>query len=84
MTRLVVHVERLVLRGFATEDHVAIGESLRAELERQLAEAGIARRFEANGDVSRMLAGTVRIGHRTTPQHIGRRVAKSIGAGVNK
>ena len=44
MTRVIVHVERLVLNGYRPDDRHAIAEALQAELVRLLStEGGVAR-----------------------------------------
>jgi hypothetical protein len=45
MTRLVVHIDRLVLHGVAPSQRMAVAQALQQELQRQLAEPGALERW---------------------------------------
>ncbi|MCE2945586.1 MAG: hypothetical protein ACK515_23265 [bacterium] len=47
MTRLVVHIDRLVLHGVAPSDRAALARALQQELQQQLAEPGALQRWTA-------------------------------------
>jgi len=78
MKRVVVHIDRLVLKGFPHEDHLAISSGLRTELERLLAEPRAVARLTNGGDTQRLQAGKVGVEHATTPQSVGTQAARGI------
>ncbi len=82
MKRVVLHIDRLELRGFAAGDVAAVSAGLRAELQSRLGgDAAIAAlsRHQAS-DVVR--AGTVRVRHGGGPDAVGRAVAGRIVRGA--
>jgi hypothetical protein len=82
MRRVVLHVDRLVLRGFPRRDAVAVAEGLRTELQSLLAgDAAVAALSEhKTSDVVR--AGTVRVPHGAGGGGVGRAVAVRIARGA--
>lgn len=83
MTRVVVHIDRLVLKGFRPKDRHAIGQGLQAELERVFAERDAVSRLRGMGDVPRLQVGGVPVEKAASPQHVGQRVAQGIGREIN-
>lgn len=81
MKRVFVHIDRLVLGGFALEERSAVTGALRAELERQLARPDAVRDL-ARGDVARLGLGRVNIAPRATPEGIGVQAAQAIVRGL--
>jgi len=79
MKRVVVHIERLVLKGFRHEDRHAIAAGLRQELERVLVDRDVVSVLSARGDLSRLRVGGVHIEHGSPPQRVGEHVAQGIG-----
>ncbi|MFC3284030.1 hypothetical protein [Litchfieldella rifensis] len=59
MTRLVIHIDKLVLRGIDRSDAAAVSAGVQAELQRLLAEPGAASALIAGGDRYRLKAGPV-------------------------
>jgi hypothetical protein len=84
MKRVVVHVDRLVLKGFRHEDQHAIAAGLRQELGRVFTDAEAVSHLRAMGDVSRLRVGGVHIEHGSTPQRVGENVARGIGKEIKK
>ena len=84
MTRVVVHIDRLVLKGFRQEDRYAIAAGLEQELGRVFADQEAVSLLSAVGDVSRLQVGGVQIEHGSKPQRIGESVAHGIGKEMNK
>ena len=82
MSRVFVHIDRLVLRGFPTEDRQAIAAGLQAEL----AETWSRRRpTPGTGEnLTRLLPGAVNVPYGAPPEAIGASVARSIDAGLPK
>jgi len=79
MTRVIVHIGRLVLKGFRPEDRQAIGQGLQAELARVLAQPDAVSRLRGLGDVPRLRVGGVAAEQGATPQRVGQGVAQGIG-----
>ena len=84
MKRVVVYIDRLVLKGFRTEDQLAIAAGLQQELGRVFADREAVSLLRAMGDVSRLQVGGVHIEHGSKPQRVGERVAHGIGNEMSK
>ena len=84
MKRVVVHIDRLVLKGFREEDRHAIALGLQEELGRVFADRESVSLLRAMGDVSQLQVGGVHIEHGSKPQHVGERVAHGIGREIKK
>ena len=84
MKRVVVHIERLVLKGFRHEDRHAIAAGLQQELGRVFADPEAVSLLRAKGDVSRLQVGGVPIEHGSRPQRVGENVAQGIGKELMK
>jgi hypothetical protein len=61
MTRIVLHIDELVLRGFDAAAGPAIGDAVRAEIERRLREQGVPEGWRLGGGVERLTAAGVTI-----------------------
>jgi hypothetical protein len=84
MKRVVVHIDRLVLKGFCHEDQHAVAAGLRQELERVFADRETVSRLSAVGDVPQLQVGGVHIEHGSKPQRVGENVAHGIGKEIKK
>ena len=84
MKRVVVHIDRLVLKGFRHEDQHAIAAGLQQELGRVFADREAVSHLRAIGDVSRLQVGDVHIEHASKPQRVGESVAHGIGREIKK
>ncbi|TLF52866.1 hypothetical protein FEI13_03960 [Halomonas urmiana] len=78
MTRIVLHVDRLVLRGVAPGDAAALGEALRAELGRRLAQPGALDALRAANGQHRLDAGRLRLAPERGTAALGKAVARRI------
>jgi hypothetical protein len=78
MKRVVIDIDRLVLKGFGYENRHAIALGLQEELASVFGDREAAQRLSAVGDVSRLQVGSVRIERGATPQRIGGNVARGI------
>lgn len=65
MTRLVLHIDRLVLRGIDPSDAKAISAALQAELQRRLAMPGAVEGLVEGGDRPRIAVGNLRVARGT-------------------
>ena len=84
MKRVVVHIDRLVLKGFRPEDRHAIAVGLEQELGRVFADQEAVSHLSAVGDVSRLQVGSVPIEQGSMPQRVGESVAQGIGREIKK
>ncbi len=82
MTRVVVHIDRLVLKGFPPEDRQALAEGLRQELGRLFAAPDAAQGLAARGDAGRLRVSGVRVGATAAPGHVGTQAARGIVRGM--
>lgn len=78
MTRVVVHIDSLVLKGFAHQDRQALADGLRQELARLFAEPGAARQLAGRADVGCLTVSGVRVGPNTVPANVGTLAARGI------
>ena len=78
MSRIVVHIESLVLRGISHHDRHAVAAGLREELGRLWGEAGAASRLRSFGHASRLQLGRVTLAHGAPPRAVGRATARAI------
>jgi hypothetical protein len=82
MTRIVVHIDRLVLNGFGRADARTIGDALRGELARALADPMSAARVASLGDVTNVHAGRVTLAPDAKPRGAGVSAARAIAKGI--
>lgn len=78
MTRIVLHIDRLVLKGFRHEDRHAFAAGLQAELERLLADPDARAGLASMHDSSRLPVGTVFVQRGASPQSFGAATAQGI------
>ena len=78
MTRVVLHVDRLVLRGLARSDAASITQSLQQELQRILCEPGRLEGLAGSGERQGLSVGRVRIRQGTGAAGTGHAIAQSI------
>jgi hypothetical protein len=82
MKKVILHIDRLVLKGFRNEDRHAIAEGLHQELTQALVDTQAVHQLTTNGDVLHLRAASIQILRSSTPQHVGSQVARSIGKGM--
>jgi len=78
MNRVIVHIDRLVLKGFRHEDRHAVALGLQEELGRVFADREAVSHLRALGDVSRLQVGGVHIEHGSKAERVGGNVARGI------
>jgi hypothetical protein len=81
MSRIVLHVDALLLRGVRRQDRAAVAEAIRGELARVLQGPGMAARLRQRALVDRLHVPAVRIAAGGAPA-MGRAVARGIGRGL--
>ncbi len=84
MRRVIVHIDRLVLSGFRAEDRHAIAAGLQQQLGHVFVDREALALLTAGGDVRQIKVGGILFEHGSKPQHIGQRVAHSIGQEMKK
>jgi hypothetical protein len=77
-----VHIEELVLHGFAPGDRHAIAAGLQSELVRLLAEHGLPRALAAGASRETLAAAPLAIAPESQPNVIGAQVARSVYEGA--
>jgi len=82
MTRIVVHIDRLVLTGIDRNDAATVAAGMQAELQRLLAEPGINRALTDTGHRLRIRVGAVPVAPGTTAQAMGRAIAGGVAQGM--
>jgi hypothetical protein len=84
MRRVVVHIDRMVLKGFGNADAQAVGNGIRTELAHLLADPATGERLASLGHVSSLHAGKIRFGHDTKPQGVGVSAGRAIAKGISR
>jgi hypothetical protein len=84
MRRVVVHIDRLVLNGFRDADPQAIGEGMRTELTRLLADPATGGRLASLGHVAGLHAGKIRLAPDARPRGLGISAGRAIAKGISR
>ena len=84
MTRVAIHIDRLVLDGFRHGDRHAVAAGLEQELARVLGKRQTVARLAVLGNVPTLDAGRVSIAPGAAPHRVGQQVARGIGRGISK
>ena len=78
-----LHIEELVLHGFAPGDRFRIAEAVEQELGRLLLEQqDVSPLFEKSGKIERLNAGTFKMTPGIRPEAVGARVAQAVHSGL--
>jgi hypothetical protein len=78
-----LHIEELVLRGFAPGDRYRIGEAVERVLARLFTEEGVPLSLAQSVDVSRLDGGAFKVASGSKPEAIGAQVAQAIYGGLS-
>jgi hypothetical protein len=71
MRRVVVHIDRLVLKGLGHEDRHAIALGVRERLERVFSDPQALQQLREAGNMPRLRLGALAVGHGPKPGHAG-------------
>jgi hypothetical protein len=82
MRRVVLHIDRLLLRGFPRGDAAAVTEGLRTELQSLLGDNAAVAALSRHQESSVVRGGTVRVPHGGSPGAVGRAVAARVVRGA--
>ena len=86
MTRhnIELHIEELVLHGFAPGDRYAIGEAVQRELTRLFAEQGVHPALAKGRQIERVDGGAFHVRRGSRADAIGTQVAQSVYGGLKQ
>lgn len=77
-----LHIEELVLHGFAPGDRHEIGAAVERELTRLFAEQGVPVSLANGGEIARLNGGAFSVTRGSKPEVIGAQVAQSVYGGM--
>lgn len=78
MTRITLHIDRLVLTGFDHQTREAFAKGFREQLTLEFASHTLARQLPSHQGTSVLRVGTVRTEHGAPPAAMGAQVAQNI------
>jgi hypothetical protein len=78
-----LHIEELVLHGFAAADRYRIGMAVEQELARLFAEQGVPPTLANSGAVARLDGGAFEMAPDSQAETIGARIAQQVYGGLN-
>lgn len=79
-----LHIDELVLHGFAPGDRYRIGDALERELTRLFSEQDVPAAITNGGEIAHLDGGTLRLGPDLNPDEVGVRVARAIYGGFRQ
>jgi hypothetical protein len=83
-TSIKLHIEELVLHGFAPADRHVIGDIVQDELARLLSEQGIPSSLRVEGATDEIKGATFNLAHDAKPRTTGRQIAHAVYGGFNQ
>jgi hypothetical protein len=79
-----LHIEELVLRGFAPGDRYRIGEAVERELARLFTEEGVPPSLARRSGIERLDGGAFEVAHGLKAEAIGVQVAQAVFGGLSR
>jgi hypothetical protein len=79
-----LHIEELVLRGFAPGDRYRIGEAMERELARLFDEQGVSPSLAQGGEFAHLDGGVFKVASGSKPEAIGAQVAQAVFRGLSR
>jgi hypothetical protein len=79
-----LHIEELVLHGFAPGDRYRIGEAVERELARLLADQGVPQSLERGGEIASVDGGAFDMAQGSRADVVGVEVAKAVYGGLRR
>ncbi len=76
-TNIKLHIEELVLDGFAAGDKYSIADSVESELARLFTEQGAPKSLSQGGEIAHLDGGAFEAARDSRPEAIGAKVARS-------
>lgn len=77
-----LHIEELVLHGFAPADRYLIGAAIERELSRLFTDRGLPASLSGGGDFARLPGGSFNVAPGSQAETIGTQVAQSVYRGM--
>ena len=82
--RIELHIEELVLHGFAPGDRYAIGDALERELARLFDDRGIPVSLRSQNATDRIKGATFNAAHKAKPSAVGQQIAQAVYQGFGQ
>ncbi len=82
LTNVELHIEELVLHGFAASDRYRIGEIVERELARLFAEEGVPASLTSSLEAERLDAGAFHVAANSRAEAVGAQVAQAVYGGL--
>ncbi len=79
-----LHIEELVLHGFAGSDSQIVGEAVKSELSRLFTEQGVPPSLEQGGRIDSLKGGDLKLTPGSNAEVIGARVARAVYGGLKR
>ncbi|MFZ3168354.1 MAG: hypothetical protein WA130_12115 [Candidatus Methanoperedens sp.] len=79
-----LHIEELVLHGFAPGDRYRIAEAVEREIARLFSEQGMPQSLNRGGEIERLDGGAFEAARGSKPEAIGAKVARTVYGGLSK
>jgi hypothetical protein len=79
-----LHIDQLVLHGFAAGDRHSISAAIQQELTRLFTEQGVPRSLTQTSDLPQLNGGEIQITPRMQPSAIGVQIAQSLYGGFSE
>jgi hypothetical protein len=84
MSHIEIHIDALVLYGFAPADRWRIGQAIEHELTRLFAEQGLPSTLSMGGELARIDGGAFHVAAGTTVEGLGAQVAQAVYGGLQR
>ena len=79
-----LHIEELVLHGFAPGDRYRIAEGVEQELSRLLADRGVPQSLAEGGEIASVDGGAFEVAPGSRAEVVGAEVAKAVYGGLRR
>jgi hypothetical protein len=79
-----LHIEGLVLHGFAPDDRYRIGEAVERELARLFAEQGVPPSLTNGSEIARLDAREFKVAQGSKAEAIGAQMAQTVYGGLSR
>ena len=79
-----LHIEELVLSGFAHGDRYRIAEGVEQELSRLLADRGVPQSLAQDGEIASVDGGSIEVAQGSRAEAIGAQVAQAVYGGFRR
>ena len=79
-----LHIEELVLHGFAPSDRHRIGDAMQQELARLFTEKQLPPSLTKNAEIDRLNGGTLQMMPGSRPETTGAQVARAVFGGLGQ